>query len=71
MFFQLTRNPLVPKILSLLRRSAIGLLRTIIENKLNIKIQDLISYNIHLLKDQNVIIKNDKAESDLLFLKMG
>ena len=69
-FFSINEKPTSSKDPFALRRSAIGLLRTIIENKLNIKIQDLISYNIHLLKDQNVIIKNDKAESDLLtFLK--
>ena len=69
-FFSINEKPTSSKDPFALRRSAIGLLRTIIENKLNIKIQDLISYNIHLLKDQNVIIKNDKAEGDLLtFLK--
>ena len=37
-----------------LRRSAIGLLRTIIENNLVIKISDLIDYFIRIYLDQGV-----------------
>ncbi len=69
-FFSINEKPTSSKDPFALRRSAIGLLKIIIENKLNIKIQDLISYNIHLLKDQNVKIKNENAEKELLtFLK--
>ena len=45
-----------------LRRSAIGLLRIIIENKLSLKFRDLIGYSIRLYEEQGVQIQNEKAE---------
>ena len=45
-----------------LRRSAIGLLRTIIENNLVIKISDLIDYFIRIYLDQGVKEKNNAVK---------
>ena len=53
-----------------LSRSAIGLLRIIIENKLTLKIKDLINYDINLFEDQGVQIENENTEKEVLvFLK--
>ena len=53
-----------------MRRSAIGLLRIIIENKLIFKLRELISYSIRLYEQQEVEIKNDKTEQQVLsFIK--
>ena len=53
-----------------MRRSAIGLLRIIIENKLIFKLRELISYSIRLYEQQEVEIKNDKTEQQILsFIK--
>ena len=46
----------------------LALLRIIIENKLNIKLRDLINYSISLLEQQGVEIKNDHAEKKFLIL---
>ena len=53
-----------------MRRSAIGLLRIIIENKLAIKLRDLINFSIKLYEIQGVKIENDETEIEILnFLK--
>ena len=65
-FFLINEKPSSSKDPFALRRSAIGLLRIIIENKLNIKIQDLINYNISLMEDQGVNIRNKNTEIELL-----
>ncbi len=64
------KNQPVQKILFALRRAAIGLLRIIIENKLSIKLRDLIIYAIRLYEEQGVEIKNENTEMEVLdFLK--
>ncbi len=69
-FFLINEKPTSSKDPFALRRAAIGLLRIIIENKLEIKIRDLISYSIRLMEEQGVEIKNSKAENEVLeFLK--
>ena len=60
------KNQLAQKTHLLLRRSAIGLLRIIIENKLFLKLRDLNSYAIRLYEEQGVEIKNEKAEWNFL-----
>ena len=49
-----------------MRRSAIGLLRTIIDNKLNLKLRNLISYNIKLLEEQGVTKTNQNSENEFV-----
>ncbi len=69
-FFLINEKPTSSKDPFALRRSAIGLLRIIIENKLNIKLRDLINYSITLFKDQGVELKNKDTEKEILnFLK--
>jgi glycyl-tRNA synthetase beta chain len=69
-FFLINAKPTSSKDPFALRRAAIGLLRIIIENKLSIKLRDLISYSIRLYEEQGVKIENDKAEIEVLnFLK--
>ena len=46
------------------------MLRIIIENNLNIKLREIISYSIKLFEDQGIKIQNPNAEKDILnFLK--
>ncbi len=69
-FFLINEKPTSSKDPFALRRSAIGLLRIIIENKLNLKIRDLINYNINLFLDQGVKSLNQNTEKEILeFLK--
>ena len=69
-FFLINEKPSSSKDPFALRRSAIGLLRIIIQNKLNLKIRDLINYNIALLEEQGVKALNSKTEIEIIdFLK--
>ena len=69
-FFIINEKPTSSKDPFALRRAAIGILRIIIENKLSIKLRDLISYSIRLYEEQGVKIDNDKTEIEVLdFLK--
>jgi glycyl-tRNA synthetase beta chain len=69
-FFLINEKPTSSKDPFALRRAAIGLLRIVIENKLSIKLKDLISYSIRLYEEQGIEIENEKAEIEVLdFLK--
>ncbi len=69
-FFIIDEKPTSSKDPFALRRSAIGLLRIIIENKLIFKLRDLINYSTKLYEHQGVQIKNDKVELQVLsFIK--
>ncbi len=69
-FFLINEKPTSSKDPFALRRSAIGLLRTIIDNKLNFKLRNLISYNIKLFEEQGVKKINENSENEILnFLK--
>ena len=69
-FFLINEKPSSSKDPFALRRSAIGLLRILIENKLTLKIKDLINYDINLFKDQGVQPLNANTEKEILvFLK--
>ena len=69
-FFLINEKPTSSKDPYALRRSAIGLLRIIIENNIIIRLKDLISYGIRLFEDQGVKIENLKSEQEILdFLK--
>ncbi len=69
-FFLINEKPTSSKDPFALRRSAIGLLRIIIENKLSIRLRDLINYAIRLYEEQGVQIKNENTEMEVLdFLK--
>jgi glycyl-tRNA synthetase beta chain len=69
-FFLINEKPTSSKDPFALRRAAIGLLRIIIENNLELKLKDLISYATRLYADQGVKIENNKVEKEILdFLK--
>jgi len=65
-FFGINEKPTSSKDPFALRRNAIGLLRIIIENKLSIKIKDLINYSIVTYQDQNVKFTNSNTTKELL-----
>ena len=65
-FFLINEKPTSSKDPFALRRSAIGLLRIIIENNLLIKLKDLINYSIHLYKDQKILIINNETEREII-----
>jgi len=65
-FFGIDEKPTSSKDPFALRRSAIGLLRTIIENKLNIQLKDLINYSMVIYNEQNVKFINQSINKELL-----
>ena len=69
-FFGINEKPTSSKDPFALRRNAIGLLRIIIENKLNIQLKEIINYSITVYAQQNIKFKNDIITKEvLLFLK--
>jgi len=65
-FFGINEKPTSSKDPFALRRNAIGLLRIIIENKLNIQLKDLINFSIITYEEQDVKFKNDSVTKDIL-----
>ena len=70
-FFGIDEKPSSSKDPFALRRNAIGLLRTIIENKLNIKLKDLINYSIVVYEEQNIKFTNNSISKEILFFFEG
>ena len=66
-FFGINEKPTSSKDPFALRRTAIGLLRIIIEKKLRIQVKELINYSISTYKEQNVKFTNDTVLNDILF----
>ena len=66
-FFGINEKPTSSKDPFALRRTAIGLLRIIIEKKLSIQIKELINYSIATYKEQNVKFSNEAVVNDILF----
>jgi len=66
-FFGINQKPTSSKDPFALRRAAIGLLRIIIEKKLNIKIKELINHSIIIYKEQKVNFSNDLVAKEVLF----
>tara|TARA_Y100000590_G_scaffold272475_1_gene305927 strand:+ start:296 stop:2362 length:2067 start_codon:yes stop_codon:yes gene_type:complete len=66
-FFGINEKPTSSKDPFALRRTAIGLLRIIIENRLNIKVKDLLNYSTVLYQEQNVKFSNSNVSKDVLF----
>ncbi len=65
-FYLINEKPTSSKDPFALRRAAIGLLRTIIENNLSIKISDLTDYFIRTYLDQGVKEINKETKKDLI-----
>ena len=69
-FFGIDEKPTSSKDPFALRRVALGIIRIIIENKKDLKLNDLLNYSIGLYQDQNFILVNDELKKDLSnFLK--
>ena len=69
-FFGINEKPSSSKDPFALRRMALGIIRTIIENKKDLKVNDLLSYSSSLFQDQGNEIKNKDLHKDLYnFLK--
>ena len=68
-FFGVNQKPTSSKDPYALRRSALGIIRLLLENKKEFKISDLINYSISLYRDQGFNFPNEKVQEELfLFL---
>jgi len=65
-FFGINEKPTSSKDPFALRRIAIGLLRIIIENKLNVQLKDLINYSIVIYGEQNIKFTNTLVTKEIL-----
>ena len=65
-FYLINEKPTSSKDPFALRRAAIGLLRTIIENNLTVKIRDLIDYFITIYLKQGVTQSNNEVNKELI-----
>jgi len=66
-FFGINEKPTSSKDPFALRRNAIGLLRTIIENKLTLQLKDLINFSVVNYEQQNVKFTNNFVAKEVLF----
>ena len=66
-FFGINEKPTSSKDPFALRRTAIGLLRIIIENKLSVQLKDIINHSIVIYEDQNVKFENNLVTKEVLF----
>ena len=66
-FFGINQKPTSSKDPFALRRTAIGLLRTITENNLTIRLKDLINYSISTYEEQNIKFLNEKILKEIMF----
>ena len=65
-FYLINEKPTSSKDPFALRRAAIGLLRTIIENNLTIKLRDLIDQSIKIYLNQGVKLTNENVSKELI-----
>ena len=65
-FFGINEKPTSSKDPFALRRTGIGLLRIITENKLSIQLKDLTNYSIAAYEEQNVKFSNNSVTKDVL-----
>jgi glycyl-tRNA synthetase beta chain len=64
-FFGINQKPTSSKDPYALRRSALGVIKLLIDNNKEFKIKDLISYSTSLHKDQGFIFSNDSSQKEL------
>ena len=64
-FFRINEKPTSSKDPFALRRIALGIIRTIIENKKNLKVNDLLSYSSSLYQDQGHSFTNQDSQKEL------
>ena len=69
-FFGIDEKPSSSKDPFALRRTALGIIRTVIENKKNLKINDLLNYSSDLYQDQGFKMSNKELHDELyIFLR--
>ncbi len=69
-FFGIGEKPSSSKDPFALRRTAIGLLRVITENKLTVQLKDLINYSVVIYEEQSVKFSNNQVTKEvLIFLR--
>ena len=69
-FFGINEKPTSSKDPLALRRIALGIIRTTVENKKNLKINDLLNYSSRLYNDQGYKLDNKDLQNELYnFLK--
>jgi glycyl-tRNA synthetase beta chain len=69
-FFGINEKPTSSKDPFALRRMALGIIRTVIENKKDLKINDLLNYSLSLYQDQGHSLSNKDLQKELYsFLK--
>ena len=64
-FFGINEKPTSSKDPLALRRIALGIIRTVIENKKNLKVNDLLSYSSSLYEDQGFYLSNKNLQKEL------
>ena len=64
-FFGVNEKPTSSKDPFALRRIALGIIRTLIENKKNLKLNSLLSYSTNLYEDQNFNFNNKNLQKEL------
>ena len=64
-FFGIKEKPTSSKDPFALRRTALGIIRTIIENKKNLKVHDLFSFSSSLYQDQGFNLSNKNLQKEL------
>ena len=64
-FFGINEKPTSSKDPFALRRIALGIIRTIIENKKNLKVNDLLNYSSSLYQDQGHNFTNQNLQKEL------
>jgi len=64
-FFGINQKPTSSKDPYALRRSALGIIKLLIDNNKEFKIQDLISYSTSLYRDQSFELSNDLSKKEL------
>ena len=64
-FFGINEKPTSSKDPLALRRTALGIIRTIIENKIDLKLYDLLTYSSNLYKNQDYHLLNKDLQKEL------
>ena len=64
-FFGINEKPTSSRDPFALRRVALGSIRIIVENKIDLKLNDLLVYSVNLYKNQNFNLTNDNLQQEL------
>ena len=64
-FFGINEKPSSSKDPFALRRTALGIIRTLVENRKDLKVNDLLSYTANLYKEQGYVLSNINLQKEL------